>query len=59
FRTVTLVSLYSTPDKQLLELSHQTVWSCTNQGEVGLHVVDVTDIQAIITVIPHWPTLPS
>lgn len=59
FRTVALVSLYSAPDKQLLELSHQTVWSCTNQGEVGLRVVDVTDIQAVIAVIPHRPTLPS
>ncbi|KAG1759926.1 hypothetical protein EDD22DRAFT_955429 [Suillus occidentalis] len=59
FRTVALVSLYSVPDKQLLELSHQTVWSCTNQDEVGLCVVDVTNIQAVITVIPHWPTLPS
>ncbi|KAG2109538.1 hypothetical protein DEU56DRAFT_749953 [Suillus clintonianus] len=59
FRTVALVSLYSAPDKQLLELSHQTVWSCTNQGEVGLRVVDVTDIQAVVAVIPHRPTLPS
>ncbi|KAG0693528.1 uncharacterized protein EDB91DRAFT_1020064, partial [Suillus paluster] len=59
FRTVALVSLYSAPYKQLLELSHQTVWSCTNQGEVGLRIVDVTNIQAVVTVIPHRPTLPS
>ncbi|KAG1823874.1 uncharacterized protein BJ212DRAFT_1296396 [Suillus subaureus] len=59
FRTIALVSLYSAPDRQLLELSHWTVWSCTYQGEAGLHVVDVTNIQAIIAVIPHQPTLPS
>ncbi|KAG2048169.1 hypothetical protein BDR06DRAFT_1073443 [Suillus hirtellus] len=59
FRTVALVSLYSAPDRQLLELSHQTVWSCTDQGEAGLCVVDVTNIQAVVAVIPHRPTLPS
>ncbi|KAG2046769.1 hypothetical protein BDR06DRAFT_898584 [Suillus hirtellus] len=59
FRTVALVSLYSAPDRQLLKLSHQTVWSCTDQGEAGLCVVDVTNIQAVVAVIPHRPTLPS
>jgi hypothetical protein len=59
YKTVAIISLYSPPDEELLNLSHHTVWSCTSQGEAGLRIVDVTTICAVVAVIPHRPTLPS
>jgi hypothetical protein len=59
FRNVAIVSVYSPPDAALLEQSFGTVWSCKHQGEQGLHVVEIEQIQAVVAVIPHRPTLPS
>ncbi|KAG1788451.1 uncharacterized protein HD556DRAFT_1245179 [Suillus plorans] len=59
FKNIAVVSVYSPPDAALLELSFGTVWSCKHQGEHGLHVVEIEQIQAVVTVIPHQPTLPS
>ncbi|KAG1794298.1 uncharacterized protein BJ212DRAFT_1292067 [Suillus subaureus] len=59
FKNVAIVSLYSPPDAALLELSFGTVWSCKHQGDRGLHVVEIEQIQAVVAVIPHRPTLPS
>jgi hypothetical protein len=53
FKNVAVVSVYSPPDAALLELSFGTVWSCKHQGEHGLHVVEIEQIQAVVAVIPH------
>ncbi|KAG2337321.1 hypothetical protein BDR05DRAFT_1005135 [Suillus weaverae] len=54
---VTMISVYSHPDQQLLDLSHGTMWSCTHNGE--LQLIDVRMITAVVAMIPHCPTLPS
>ncbi|KAG2157558.1 hypothetical protein DEU56DRAFT_722755 [Suillus clintonianus] len=54
---VAMISVYSRPDQQLLDLSHGTVWSCTHDKE--LQLIDVRMITAVIAMIPHRPTLPS
>ncbi|KAG1887411.1 uncharacterized protein F5891DRAFT_967324 [Suillus fuscotomentosus] len=56
---VAMVSVYSRPDQQLLDLSHGTVWSCTHDGDKNLQLIDVQTITAVVAMIPHCPTLPS
>ncbi|KAG1727848.1 hypothetical protein EDD22DRAFT_830687 [Suillus occidentalis] len=56
---VAMISVYSRPDQQLLDLSHGTVWSCTHGGNRGLQLIYVNTITAVVAMIPHRPTLPS
>ncbi|KAJ8579693.1 hypothetical protein M405DRAFT_712474, partial [Rhizopogon salebrosus TDB-379] len=57
FINVAIVQLYSLPDDALLQLSFQTVVSCTQLDEIV--VVDVRNILSVVAMIPHKPTLPS
>jgi hypothetical protein len=57
FINVAIVRLYSLPDDALLQLSFQTVVSCTQLDEIV--VVDVRHILSVVAMIPHKPTLPS
>ncbi|KAG1804054.1 uncharacterized protein BJ212DRAFT_1284806 [Suillus subaureus] len=52
-KTLTLISLYSMPDYELLQESYNTLYSCTHQGNEALMVVKVFAIQAVITMVPH------
>lgn len=51
--TLALVSLYSRPDEDLFKQSNWTVWSVTEQGQLGLRVIDVKSILSVVSVIPH------
>ncbi|KAG0692739.1 hypothetical protein DFH29DRAFT_1008189 [Suillus ampliporus] len=58
WQAVALVSLYSYPDHDLLELSFHAVSSCKHvQGDI--RVIDVKSITNVIGMVPHRPTLPS
>lgn len=48
-----LISLYSPPNKNLLQLSSEVVYSCQYRGEDSLRVVSVTAIQAVVAMVPH------
>jgi len=52
-----LISLYSKPNKSLLALSVNTLWSCEYQGNDALMFIDVKIIQAVIAMIPHRPEI--
>ncbi|KAG2065942.1 hypothetical protein BDR04DRAFT_1160881 [Suillus decipiens] len=52
-KTLTLISLYSRPDYELLRESYNTLYSCTHQGNEALMVVEVFAIQAVIAMVPH------
>ena len=39
-----LVSLYSTPNPKLLEVSHNTLWLCEYQGDLSLKFINVKSI---------------
>ncbi|KAG1900656.1 uncharacterized protein F5891DRAFT_951969, partial [Suillus fuscotomentosus] len=52
-KTLALISLYSTPDYELLLESYNTLYSCTHQGNESLMVVEVFTIQAVIAMFPH------
>ncbi|KAG1770532.1 hypothetical protein EDD22DRAFT_816757 [Suillus occidentalis] len=56
---IAVVSVFSAPDADLVQLSNQTVLSCKYLGDEGLCVVDVTSIKSVVAMIPHRPTLPS
>lgn len=49
---VALVSVYSTPDKDLLRKSHQTLWVCKYQGTGALEVMDVKSILSVVAMVP-------
>ncbi|KAI6040100.1 hypothetical protein EDC04DRAFT_2567594, partial [Pisolithus marmoratus] len=53
FDNVTLVTLYSHPHPHLLEQSYGVLASCTKLGEASLQVVNISAIQAVVTVVPH------
>jgi hypothetical protein len=53
FTNVALVTLYSHPDPHLLHASFETVASCTKLGEESLTVIQISAIQAVVTMIPH------
>ncbi|PBK94769.1 hypothetical protein ARMGADRAFT_927209, partial [Armillaria gallica] len=50
--TLALVSIYSPPDAVLLHESSRTVYSCEHQGDTGLHAVFISDIAAIVAMVP-------
>jgi hypothetical protein len=52
-KTLALISLYSTPDYELLCESYNTLYLCTHQGNEALMVVEVFAIQAVIAMVPH------
>ncbi len=47
-----MVSIYSPPDAELLYESSETVYSCEHQGETGLHAVFISDIAAVVAMVP-------
>lgn len=59
FVNVAVVSLFSLPDKELLELSSHVVASCTNHGDNDIRVIDAKSITDVVAMVPHRPRLPS
>lgn len=57
-RTLALVSQYSEPHSELMEMSSGTVYACHARGDDGLCVIDVKDIVSCVAMIPHR-SLPS
>ena len=50
--TLVLLSLYAPPDKTLYLQSHETLWSCTYQGDAGFVVLDAKSITSVVAIIP-------
>jgi hypothetical protein len=53
--TLACVSCYSQPHSDLLQVSRNTLWSCTHQGAAGVKVIDVKSIAAVVAMVPHEP----
>ena len=52
-RNLALVSCHGPPNEELLELSHDTIWSCLPGGDSTLTLVDVHCIDSVVVMIPH------
>ncbi|TFY51304.1 hypothetical protein EVG20_g11063 [Dentipellis fragilis] len=52
-KNLAMVSLFGSPDPNLLELSSQAVWSCTYGGEQNMLVIDIKSIQSVVAMVPH------
>ena len=52
-RTLAILSRYTAPHGWLLSESYGTVWSCHALGDDGLAIIEVSDIQSCIAMIPH------
>lgn len=55
---VAVVSMFSLPDQELLDLSCHTVSSCRHD-EDDVRVIDLKSILSVVGMVPHRPTLPS
>ncbi|KAH9920820.1 uncharacterized protein BXZ73DRAFT_91856 [Epithele typhae] len=58
-QAVALLSLWSLPEPQLLELSYSTIHSCLPSGDEGLVIIPVHCIQSVVAMIPHPAHIPS
>jgi len=54
-----LMSLFSKPDKYLLDISANTLWSCKYRNDGALKFIDVKTIQSVVAMIPHRPEIPG
>lgn len=53
-QSLALVSMFSPPDQELLDLSHQAVYICQHGGIGALKVVDVKSITAVVSMVPDY-----
>ena len=49
---VALVSLYSTPDPDLLEISSDTLLVCKYHGDASLVLVEAQSIKSVVAMVP-------
>lgn len=47
-----MVSMYSSPDDDLLEASYETLYACKHHGVTALCVIDVKSISAVVAMPP-------
>lgn len=59
FINVAVISLFSLPDNELLELSSHVVASCAYYGDDDICVIDIKSITDVVAMVPHHPRLPS
>jgi hypothetical protein len=52
--SLALVSLFSPPDPDILELSHRAAYICRHGGIGALTVVDVKTITAVVSMVPDY-----
>ena len=53
-QSLALVSMFSPPDQELLELSHGAIYICRSGGVDALTVVDVKLITAVVSMVPDY-----
>src|SRR5579872_154619 len=52
WQPVALISLYSTPDPTLLEISSGTLLMCQHHGDDALVLVDAQAIKSVVAMVP-------
>lgn len=52
-RGLCMLSVYSPPDLNLLKLSTYTLYSCRPGGDDTIMVINATDIDSVVAVLPH------
>lgn len=57
WRPVALVSLYSAPDPDLLEISSGTLLVCRYHGDESLILVDAHAIKSVVAMVPFMERL--
>ena len=45
------------PNRELLCISSNTLYSCEYKGDNALYFIDVKTIQAVVAMVPHMPTI--
>ncbi|KAH7917282.1 hypothetical protein BV22DRAFT_1135537 [Leucogyrophana mollusca] len=52
-KALAIISVYSPPDRALLEASSGALYSCKYLGDAGLVVIEATMINQVVAMIPH------
>ncbi|KAF8496371.1 hypothetical protein F5888DRAFT_1570243, partial [Russula emetica] len=50
--SLALVSVFSPPDQEILELSNHATYICQHGGTDALTVVDIMTITAVVSMVP-------
>jgi len=59
-RSLALVSVYVQPNHEFYKFSHNTVWTCVDEGDLGPQVIDAKTITAVVSMIPcRFPFQPE
>lgn len=51
--SLAVLAAYSEPDVDLLAASHGTFISCKYLGDDNVQVIDVSQIQSVVAMVPH------
>jgi hypothetical protein len=54
-----VISVFSPPDRELLEQSFQTVYACHYEGDKALLAIDVKQIESVVSMIPYFKITPD
>jgi hypothetical protein len=57
--SLAVVSVFSPPDKGLLEESHRAAYICHHLGAAALRVVDVKAITSVVSMVPDYQVMPE
>lgn len=57
--SLAVVSVFSPPDRDLLHQSFQTVYVCHYQGADALSVIDIKQIESVVSMIPYFKVTPD
>src|SRR6267154_1762976 len=57
--SLALISVFSPPDQELLNLSRNAVYICHGSGIDALTVVDIKAITAVVSMVPDFQVTPK
>ncbi|KAF9463097.1 hypothetical protein BDZ94DRAFT_637947, partial [Collybia nuda] len=57
--SLAVISVFSPPNHDLLHQSFQTVYACHYQGVDALLVIDIKQIESVVSMIPYFKVTPD
>jgi hypothetical protein len=57
--TLAVASVFSPPDQELLDLSHQAVYASHYRGDDALIAIDVKCLESVVSMVPYYKITPE
>jgi hypothetical protein len=58
-QTLAVASMFSPPDQELLDLSHQAVYASHYGGDDTLIAIDVKCLESVVPMVPYYKITPE